>query len=149
MVAAALAKTGLRFHLRSHGTAPHEVDVAVADTTGELRELTQLADVVFCGKSLPPHEGGQSPIEATSLGKPLLFGPHMSNFREIVRALRECAGAREVLNENELIAACVELLGDEAQRARMGAAVLAWHAHNRGAVERTLAVIREHLAPRR
>ena len=148
VVAAALAKTGLRFHLRSHGAAPHEVDVAVGDTTGELRELTQLADVVFCGKSLPPHEGGQSPIEATSLGKPLLFGPYMSNFREIVRALRECAGAREVLNENELIAACVELLGDEAQRARMGAAVLAWHAHNRGAVERTLAVIREHLAPR-
>ena len=97
---------------------------------------------------LPPHEGGQSPLEATSLGKPLLFGPHMSNFREIVRALRECGGAREVLNENELITACVELLGDEAQRARMGAAVLAWHDHNRGAVERTLAVIREHLAPR-
>ena len=83
-----------------------------------------------------------------ALGQPLLFGPYMSNFREIVRALRECAGAREVLNENELIAACVELLGDEAQRARMGAAVLAWHAHNRGAVERTLAVIREHLATR-
>jgi len=58
------------------------VDVAVADTTGELRDLTQFADVVFCGKSLPPHDGGQSPIEATSLGKPLLFGPHMTNFRK-------------------------------------------------------------------
>ena len=148
VVAAALAKCGLRFHLRSHGPAPHEVDIAVGDTTGELRVLTQLADVVFCGKSLPPHEGGQSPVEAASLGKPLLFGPRMTNFREIVRALRECAGAREVLNESELIAACVELLGDEAQRARMGAAALGWHAHNRGAVERTLAVIRETLAPR-
>jgi 3-deoxy-D-manno-octulosonic-acid transferase len=131
--------------MRSHGDAPREVDVAVADTTGELQMLTQLGDVVFCGKSLSPHDGGQSPVEAASLGKPLLFGPHMTNFREIARALRECGGAREVLNESELIAACVELLADEAQRARMGAAVLAWHAQNRGAVERTLAVISEFL----
>jgi 3-deoxy-D-manno-octulosonic-acid transferase len=144
-VAAALGRTGLRFHLRSHGLAPHEVDVAVADTTGELRTLTQLGDVVFCGKSLPPHDGGQSPVEAASLGKPLLFGPHMSNFREIARALREGGGAREVLNESELVAACVDLLADEALRARMSAAALAWHAHNRGAVERTLAVIYEFL----
>ena len=117
-----------------------------ADTTGELRELAQLADLVFCGKSLPPHDGGQSPVEAASLGKPLLFGPHMTNFREIARALRECGAAREVLNESELVAASVELLADEAQRARMGAAALAWHAQNRGAVARTLAVIRELLA---
>ena len=147
-IAAALAKTGLRHHLRTHGAAPHEVDVAVADTTGEMRELTQLADVVFCGKSLPPHDGGQSPIEAAALGKPLLFGPHMSNFREIARALREAGGAREVLNESELITASVELLGAEAERARMGAAVRAWHAQNRGAVERTLAVIRAELEKR-
>jgi 3-deoxy-D-manno-octulosonic-acid transferase len=152
VVAAALAKTGLRFHLRSHGDAPHEVDIAVADTTGELQMLTQLGGVVFCGKSLSPHDGGQSPVEAASLGKPLLFGPHMTNFRAIARALRECGGAREVLNESELIAACVELLSNEAQCAKMGAASLAWHAQNRGAVERTLAVIREYLGscgPRR
>ncbi len=145
-IAAAMAKTGLRHHLRSHGAAPHEVDVAVADTTGEMRELTQLADLVFCGKSLPPHDGGQSPIEAAALGKPLLFGPHMTNFREISRALREAGAAREVLNESELITAAVELLGDQAARARMGAAVQTWHARNRGAVERTLAVIRAELA---
>jgi len=53
-----------------------------------------------------------------------------------------------VLNESELIAACVELLAEPAQRDRMGAAALAWHAQNRGAVERTLAVIREVLAAR-
>jgi 3-deoxy-D-manno-octulosonic-acid transferase len=144
-VAAALGRTGLKFHLRSRGNAPHEVDIAVADTTGELQMLIQLGDVVFCGKSLPPHDGGQSPVEAAALGKPLLFGPHMSNFREIARALRECGGAREVLNESELVAVCVELLGDDAQRVRMGAAALAWHANNRGAVDRTLAVIYEFL----
>jgi 3-deoxy-D-manno-octulosonic-acid transferase len=67
----------------------------------------------------------------------------------VARALRECGGAREVLNGNELVTACVELLADEPQRERMGAAVLAWHAHNRGAVERTLAVIREFVGASR
>jgi len=147
VVAAALARTGLRFHLRSAGAAPHEVDVSVADTTGEMRELTQLADLVFCGKSLPPHDGGQSPIEAAAVGKPLLFGPCMTNFREISRSLRECGAARQVLNETELVAACVELLSNEADRARMSDAVTAWHARNRGAVARTLAVVREFLPP--
>ena len=145
-VAAALARTGLSFHLRSRGAAPREVDIAVGDTTGELRNLTQLADLVFCGKSLPPLDGGQTPIEAASLGKPLLFGPRMTNFREVARTLRAAGGAREVRDDRELVAACGDLLADGAARARMSAAVLAWHAGNRGAVERTLAVIREELA---
>lgn len=144
-VVAALARTGLRHHLRSHGPAAHEADIAVGDTTGELRDLTQLADVVFCGKSLPPHEGGQSPVEAASLGKPVLVGPHMTNFRGIVRALREAGAARMVLNESELTTAAVELLSDASLRTHMGDAALAWHARNRGAVARTLAVIRETL----
>lgn len=144
-IAAALGRTGLRVHLRSHGAASREVDVAVGDTTGELRDFTQLADLVFCGKSLPPHDGGQSPVEAASLGRPILFGPHMTNFREIARALREQGAARVVLTESELTAVAVELLGDEARRSSMGNAALAWHARNRGAVERTLAVIRETL----
>lgn len=145
VVADALARTGLRYHLRSHGIARGEVDIAVADTTGELQTLTQLGDIVFCGKSLPPHDGGQSPVEAAALGKPLVFGPRMSNFREIAQSLCECGGAREVGDEADLVAACVELLGDEAKRIPMRAAALAWHAHNRGTVERTLAVISEFL----
>lgn len=147
-VAAALARSGLRFHLRSHGAAPREMDITVGDTTGELRALTQLADVVFCGKSLPPHDGGQSPVEAASLGKPLIFGPRMTNFREIARVLRERGAAREVLNESELITVSVDLLADGVARGRMGAAALEWHAQNRGAIDRTLAVIREELAKR-
>ena len=41
-VAQLLQAAGLKFHLRSHGPAPTEVDVAVGDTTGELRKLLQL-----------------------------------------------------------------------------------------------------------
>ena len=69
-LAGLLEKSGLTFQFRSAGVAMQEVDVAVGDTTGELRKFTQLADLVFVGKSLAPHEGGQTPVEAAVLGKP-------------------------------------------------------------------------------
>src|SRR5258708_15413060 len=46
------------------------VDVAVGDTTGELRKFTQLADLVFVGKSLAPHEGGRSEEHTSELQSP-------------------------------------------------------------------------------
>ena len=145
-IRAALERSGLRFHFRLQGAAPGEVDVAVADTTGELRRLTQLADVVFIGKSLPPHEGGQTPVEAASLGLPLLHGPRMSNFREIARSLDQAGAAREVEHTRALVTAAIDLLGDAGARERAAAAARAWSAANRGAAARTLAALREELA---
>ncbi len=141
-----LEKSGFSFHFRTAGAAPGEVDVAVGDTTGELRRLTQLADVVFVGKSLAPHEGGQTPVEAAVLGKPVLHGPRMTNFREIIRGLTEAGAVRRVETHSELIATAVELLQDAAQRETMAANARAWHEANRGATERTLVVIRTQLA---
>lgn len=140
-----LEKSGLTFHFRSAGNATGPVDVSVGDTTGELRKFTQLADLVFTGKSLAPHEGGQTPVEAAVLGKPVLHGPRMTNFREIIRTLTEAGAVRKVETHSELIAAAVELLADPAQRERQAAAAREWTAVNRGATERTLAVIRAHL----
>jgi 3-deoxy-D-manno-octulosonic-acid transferase len=132
--------------LRSLGAAPAEVDVAVGDTTGELAKLTQLADLVFVGKSLAPHDGGQTPVEAAILGKPVLHGPRMTNFREIVRTLDAAGATRTVDNHSELVAKAVELLQDPAQREAMAAAAREWTEVNRGATARTLAVIRTALA---
>jgi 3-deoxy-D-manno-octulosonic-acid transferase len=143
-----LEKSGLSFHFRSAGPAPGPIDVAVGDTTGELRKFTQLADLVFVGKSLPPHEGGQTPVEAAILEKPLVHGPHMSNFRQIVRGLTEAGAARQVQTHEELIRVAVELLSDEDQRKRLTASAHAWHEANRGATERTLSLIRQQLAGR-
>jgi 3-deoxy-D-manno-octulosonic-acid transferase len=143
---ALLARSGFSFHLRSAGAASGEVDVAVGDTTGELRKLTQLADLVFVGKSLPPHEGGQTPVEAAILGKPVLHGPAMTNFRDIIRSLAEAAAVRRVESHDELVEAAVNLLGDTAQRETLAAAARDWSAANRGATQRTLAEIERVLA---
>jgi len=140
-----LKESGFRFHLRSRGEAAGEVDVTLADTTGELRRLTQLADLVFVGKSLPPHTEGQTPVEAAALQKPILFGPGMSNFRAIVRDLLARGAARQVADAAELASACEELLREEKKRAELASAAAKWRMENAGAVERTLAIIRDEL----
>jgi 3-deoxy-D-manno-octulosonic-acid transferase len=140
-----LEKSGLRFHFRSTGPVAGTVDVAVGDTTGELRQFTQLADLVFTGKSLAPHDGGQTPVEAAILGKPVLHGPRMTNFRDIIRSLTEAGAVRKVDTHSELIEAAVELLSDGEQREKLAAAAREWSAANRGATERTLAIIQAQL----
>jgi 3-deoxy-D-manno-octulosonic-acid transferase len=141
-----LAASGLSFHLRSRGAAPGPVDVAVGDTTGELRAFTQLADVVFVGKSLAPHTEGQTPVEAAALGKPILFGPGMGNFRSIADDLLERGAARRVAGPSELSDQAAALLGDPDLRRVLAAAAAAWRRDNGGSLGRTLAAVREELA---
>jgi 3-deoxy-D-manno-octulosonic-acid transferase len=140
-IEALLAGSGFSFHLRSRGAAAREVDVAVGDTTGELRKFTQLAGLVFVGKSLPPHTEGQTPVEAAALGRAILFGPGMSNFRPISRELLAAGAARVVHDAEELSARVVALVGDAAAREAMAQAAQQWHRANQGAVMRSLAAL--------
>jgi 3-deoxy-D-manno-octulosonic-acid transferase len=141
-----LRSAGLKYHFRSRGPAHGAVDVAVGDTTGELRRLLQLADLVFVGKSLPPRTEGQTPIEAAILGKAILFGPGMDNFSQVAAELVERGGARVVADATGLASTCAELLRDEERRGAMAAAAKAWNLANLGATARTIAVLREELA---
>lgn len=137
-VEALLAASGARYHFRSRGAAPGEVDVAVADTTGELARLLALGEIVFVGKTLPPHTEGQTPVEAAARGKAVIFGPGTANFRLIARELEEAGAARRVADAAELLSALREIAADDGARAKAGAAGTRWHDGNRGAAERTL-----------
>ena len=140
--------SGLRYHLRSRGQAPVDVDVSIADTTGELRAITQVADIVFVGKSLPPHDQGQTPVEAAILEKALLCGPGMSNFREIVAGLVMSGAARIVHDPDELTRTALQLLRSPVERENMAHACSVWHAANRGSIEKTTAAIVQLLGVR-
>jgi 3-deoxy-D-manno-octulosonic-acid transferase len=144
-VEAVVKESGYSYHLRSRGVRPDDVDILVADTTGELRRLTQIADLVFVGKSLPPHDQGQTPVEAVALAKPILFGPGMSNFRSIAADLVAIGAARRVTGEVELKTAVLDLMADAKKRSEMSRAGTQWHLSNQGAVKRTLAVLRDEL----
>lgn len=138
---AELGRLPWRVHFRSRGPATGPVDIAVGDTTGELRNLLQLADLVFVGKSLPPHTEGQTPVEAAALGKPILFGPGMANFRPIARDLLARGAAREVAGPDALTREILALIRTPEVSAKLGAAALAWREENRGALDRTLEAI--------
>jgi len=144
-IVSGLETSGFAFHVRSTGPAPGHVDVTLADTTGELRTLTQLADVVFIGKSLPPHHEGQTPIEAAALGKPIVMGAVMSNFRPIATELVRCGAAISVHSADELAQGVLGLWRDPERRRLMALAATRWHRVNQGALTRTVAALREEL----
>jgi 3-deoxy-D-manno-octulosonic-acid transferase len=121
-------------------------DVVVLDTIGELAQLYQVATVVFVGGSLVDH-GGHNILEPAVFGKPILFGPHMQNFKEIVDAFVGNDAAVQVGSERELEQAMVSLATDPVRRAKLGAAARALVEANRGAKDKTLAVIADLLPP--
>ena len=142
-----LKAQGVRYHLRSSGPvqAGDGVDVAVADTTGELQRLLALAEVVFVGKTLPPHTEGQTPVEAAARGRAVLFGPGTASFRVITAELLAVGAARRVEDAPELAREILLLWADDAARAQMGAAGRNWHEGNRGAAARTQAALADLL----
>ena len=121
-------------------------DVVVLDTIGELAQLYQVATVVFVGGSLVDH-GGHNILEPAVFGKPILFGPHMQNFKEIVDAFVANDAAVQVGSDRELEQAMISLATDPVRRAKLGAAARALVEANRGAKEKTLAVIADLLPP--
>jgi 3-deoxy-D-manno-octulosonic-acid transferase len=83
-IQALATQRGLACALRSQGADSEPV--VVLDSVGELRYAYRLATVVFVGGSFV-HRGGQNILEPAACGRPVLFGPHMENFRGSVRVL--------------------------------------------------------------
>jgi 3-deoxy-D-manno-octulosonic-acid transferase len=128
--------------------AEPRADAVVLDTIGELAQLYQIATVVFVGGSLVP-AGGHNILEPALYGKPVVFGPHMQNFGEIVETFLTNGAAIQVRTAGELEETMLSLISDPVRRARVGAAARALVESNRGARDRTLAVIRDLLPPER
>ena len=142
-VARLIQREGFRCVRRSQhadGSPPVEVDVptvVLVDTMGELRKVCSLADVVFVGRSLVPM-GGSDPIEVAALGKPILVGPHMENFRLPVAALRAAEAIGIVDSPIGLAREVGAILSDRASAKRMGERARAVVLKNQGATKRTV-----------
>lgn len=126
-VMAEIAQSGLDFRLwsecRESGTVERkkkETNVLLVDTTGELRAFYSVADVVFIGKSLTAR-GGQNPIEAAVLSKPIVAGPHMGNFFAVMADFLAAKAIVQVRDKATLEASLSSLLADEKECQFMGA----------------------------
>jgi 3-deoxy-D-manno-octulosonic-acid transferase len=124
------------YHLRSGGPAAEGKSVVVLDTVGELAQLIRVGTVAFIGKTFPPNDGGQSPLDAVAASVPAVCGPNCTNFRDMVDGLvREGAmflgkTANEVANLLDELAAAPE------RRKSMARAGAEWLRNNGGAAGR-------------
>ena len=141
-VTADLQQAGFTPLLRTTGSLPAEIPANVcyvADTTGELRDWTALADAVVIGKSFLA-KGGQNPVEAIAARKPVITGPDMTNFADLVALLKAddaivCCEAGELATEISKALSNTPTIQERTQRA-----FNALHVHS-GATRRTVELV--------
>ncbi len=119
-------------------------EILLVDTIGELASLFELADIVFMGGSLVP-TGGHNVLEPAYWGKPVLFGPHMHNFRDIAQLFLRRDAAIQIPNAETLAGIMVQLLDDPRRREQLGKAAKQLLGEHRGATQRVLTILAEWL----
>jgi 3-deoxy-D-manno-octulosonic-acid transferase len=127
------------------GALPATVEVLVGDTIGELRSFYAASDLAIIGGSFVRH-GGQNPLEAFTVGVPVVFGPHMFHFEEITALALERGAARQIPDASALADAVSLYLDQPDLRRAAGDAGLGLVRDNRGALDRTLEAMRRRLA---
>ncbi len=140
-VAQRVLDAGLQLRRRSvEGHPDAKADVFLIDSFGELPGFLAAGDVAFVGGSLCD-VGGHNLLEPAALGVPVLSGPHTFNFTEITALLRD-VGALEIVHDAAQLASAVDRLFIDPDEARVrGRAGRQRIDRERGALERTLALI--------
>ncbi len=119
------------------GRSPDPKSVFILDAIGRLNDFYSIADVVFIGGSLIRH-GGQNPIEPAVYGKPIIFGPHMFNFKNISEAFLQKDAAIRVESAEDMTAVLYNLIADANRRSEICKHSKEVVAAYRGATERVL-----------
>jgi len=96
-----------------------DYNVILLDTMGELSKIYSLADVAFVGGSLA-QVGGHNLLEPAIYGVPVIFGPHVSHFKEEAKILIQSGGGIKVWDEEELHLNLTDLLSNDEKRIKLG-----------------------------
>ena len=148
-VAELLKKNSLNFVRRSSladnksSVNPH-ISFVLGDSMGEMFTYYASCDVAFIGGSLLPL-GGQNLIEACSMGKPVLIGPHTFNFEQATEMAITAGAAQRVQNSDDLTQQLQMLFADAGKRQAMSAAALRFSNESRGATQRTLSLLSQFI----
>ena len=128
----------------NYGWQNSKKEIILIDTVGDLEKIYALSDYVFVGKSLVP-SGGQNMMEPAGLGKPVVFGPHVFNFKEEVDMLLRNDAAKMVETEDELCEAIEFFIKNPEAAKEMGLRAQGVVNEKRGATEKNMDIIREIL----
>ena len=147
-VDAALRREGWVVQRHSQGAAvAAATQVLLVDTLGELLAWYGCAEVAFVGGSLVP-VGGHNLLEPAALGVPVLSGPAQFNSPDAARLLAACGALQTVTDAAGLADAVDGLMRDAQEARRRGEAGRAMLQANRGAADRSLALLAGVLPPR-
>jgi 3-deoxy-D-manno-octulosonic-acid transferase len=116
--------------------------VIVVDTVGDLMNIYERSMLAFVGGSLAPY-GGQNILEPLFFATPVLFGPHIENFRDMGDAILTAGAGIMVQDGEELRQKVVALLDDNALRERLGNAGLRMVEDQESVMARTASLITE------
>ena len=141
-VAQLARKRGLRVTLRS--SLQSDWDVIVLDTIGELAACFEFSAAVFMGGSLV-RRGGHNVLEPARHFKPIIFGPHMENFRDIARLFLQADAAIQIGAPPELAPAVERVLSNPALASALGRNAYGVIVQNTGATNRVIEFIRENV----
>ncbi len=97
-----LSKLNLNYHTHSYKKKiNNNTNVYLVDTYGETGLFFDISKNIFMGKSFLA-EGGQNPLEPARKNCKILYGPKVSNFKEIYKYLNNQKIAFKVKNQNNL-----------------------------------------------
>lgn len=116
--------------------------IFILDVMGELFNYYSAADIVFVGGSLVK-TGGHNILEPASLRKPVIFGTHMFNFRDITKLFLENKAGVMVADYNELVAKTKEILGSNLLAKQLVERAYELIIQNRGATKKNIEVIKQ------
>ena len=126
------------------GGSPEAADVVIVDTMGDLMTIYSRSLLAFVGGSLAPY-GGQNMLEPLFFATPVLFGPHVENFKKIADRIL-AAGAGMLVNDGrELLEAIRTLIKNPDLRQSMGDAGLQVIREQEAVMTRTVTLITEAL----
>ena len=123
---------------RSSGeTITPDTNVLLGDTMGELLRMYATADIAFVGGSLV-ETGCHNPLEPAALGLPVITGPHVFNFTEVVGTLEKAGALAIVSNSQELAKHVQTVLTNTSVAQAASMASLSVMDKNRGALDKQL-----------
>jgi 3-deoxy-D-manno-octulosonic-acid transferase len=134
-----------RSQLDKTSSVADQISYVLGDSMGEMFTYYASCDIAFIGGSLLPL-GGQNPIEAFSMGKPVLIGMHTFNFEQITNMAIVAGAALRVNDSSNLAQQLITLFADTEKRNAMASAALHFSKENQGATQRALMLIQQHLA---
>jgi len=138
-----LKENKLPYTLRQ-GETNTKSDILIINTIGEMMDVFDLSDLIVMGGSFSEKVGGHNIIEPASLGKPVIVGPHMENFRDVVNIFK-ARDAYVEINYDNLTEKLWLYIADNNKRLILGNNQYMAVKFNKGASRRTANEIKKYM----